>query len=191
MRGLFKSAAYASGRLLGSLFFLYMIFYEYLRRGDWEYFLLDQSKYPRYGRYVMPSYVVVALLIFIPSAVKFYKLALAPVFEAFILRRVRERKTKLVFAAGPRQMNFFFCDVTAIMIPQEWGAFDYPFAVDPSWDHKYVCIYYLPKTHIVLSIALLERSTDIWNDGKNQNMKALSQILCKPHNPSKKKSRMI
>ena len=69
------------------------------------------------------------------SAVKFYKLALAPMFETFVLRCVRE-KTKLVFAAEPRQVDFFFCDATAIMIPQEWGAFDYPFAIDPSWNHK-------------------------------------------------------
>ena len=168
MRGLFKSVAYASGQFLGALFLLYILFYEYLYHGDWEYFLFAQSTYSRYGRYIMPSLVVVALFLFVPSAVKFYRLALAPVFEAFVLRCVREKKTKLVFAAGPRRMHFFFGNISTITIPQEWGAFDYPFAIDPSWEYKYVSIYYLPKTHIVLSITLIENSTSIRNDGENK-----------------------
>ena len=89
----------------------------------------------------------------------FFKRTILPLFELFVLKQVIERKMKL----PPRRcekthiyLPHWNSIETVLKIPNEKGAFFYPFPIDPDWDRQRVCIRYLRRSHLVLSILLAD-----------------------------------
>lgn len=89
----------------------------------------------------------------------FYKHAILPLIEIYILKQTIERKMKLPPMRSEEShwyLPHWKTVETWFKIPNEKGVFIYPFPIDPQWDRQRIRIRYLRRSKMVLSVSLVD-----------------------------------
>lgn len=164
MRALWKNIVSSSLWVLVALLFNFFVLCKPLMEEGLKFnfnnigYVLMNAKNIK-GHPMVIGFVPLFLLSMGTASYWFFKRTILPLFEVFVLKQVIERKMKL----PPRRcekthiyLPHWNSIETVLKIPNEKGAFFYPFPIDPDWDRQRVCIRYLRRSHLVLSILLVD-----------------------------------
>lgn len=174
MRILWKNIVASSLWVLAALLFNFLVLCKPLMEGRLEFnfnnigYVLMNAKNIK-GHPMVIGFVPLFLLSMGTASYWFFKRTILPLFELFVLKRVIEREMKL----PPRrcEKTHFYLPhwnsiETVLKIPNEKGAFFYPFPIDPDWNRRRVYIRYLRRSHLVLSVLLVDDLNELQEGDK-------------------------